>query len=315
MNVLIVGGAGLLGSALKAALAAKGQTVTTAGRSVTAAGRSAGDVPLDFSKRPSVDDLRGLVRGFDIVINCAGILIERGSNSFEAVHAQGPAALFKACELERVARIVHISAIGAGQGLHNRYIQSKEAAEAALAHSMVDWVCVRPSLLLSAQAPAYQSFAALARWPVQVLPGWRQPGAAPLQPLALADAAQAIANIALHAKAHARTIELAGPQTVSYRELMSAFSASLGRKAFTFGLPWWLMRLIASASEFAFKTGSNPRQKTAISADGLRLLRSGSVSQRNEIQRWLGTPAQTVHAMLQRPTAQASDRTGALFPS
>ena len=118
MKIIVFGGAGMIGSAIAQALRGRGHQVLTAGR------RNC-DIAVDFRYDQSPQVFDAIVRGADIVVNAAGILIERGDNTFSAVHLQAPSALFAACAAQRVARVVHVSAAGlsaavAGQAPYHR---------------------------------------------------------------------------------------------------------------------------------------------------------------------------------------------------
>ena len=60
------------------------------------AGRQGCDIAVDFAHDNSPEVFAAIVRGADIVVNAAGILIERGDNTFDAVYVKAPAALFAA---------------------------------------------------------------------------------------------------------------------------------------------------------------------------------------------------------------------------
>jgi nucleoside-diphosphate-sugar epimerase len=302
MNILIFGGAGMLGSAVAHALRSRGHEVRTAGRSQC-------DLSIDFRAEHSVNRFRDLVRGVDVVVNCVGILIERGQDRFAAVHAAAPAALFEACAAEHVARVVQVSAMGAERGINTRYMRSKEAAERALktafAHSSSDWVIVRPSLLMDATSPATRLFSALASMPIIGLPGFLQPGAARLAPLSCSDVAQAIAQMCEHHQALHRVIELGG-QEISYREFLSQLRQLQGRgAALWLPVPWWLMHLTARAAEWF--------PQKVFSSEGLQVLKSGITSTNSETARWLGHVPRMQAAWLQPtqpvpPTPQTDPR-------
>ncbi len=277
MKVIIFGGAGMLGRAIATELRSHGHSVVTAGRSGC-------DVQVDFRYATHRDEFTPIIRGADIVINAVGILIERGDASFDQVHVAAPQALFEACAKEHVARVVHISALGAGRGTKGRYIASKEAAEAALAtamqHASGDWAIVRPSLLMQTGSPATDLFLRLARLPAHGVPGLTQASEPSLAPMQCADAAQAICRICEHPKALRRAIELAGPQELRYGQFLAQLRASLGmRPAFTVRLPWALMKLTALIAEHL--------PQKVLSADGVRLLRAGLTTQANEALYWL----------------------------
>lgn len=277
MNVLVLGAQGLLGRAIVHEMRAAGHHVTTAAR------RGA-DLPVDFRHDLRVEALRALAHGQDIVVNAIGILIERDGNTWDAVHHRAVQALCAACEAERVARIVHISALGVGTGLPGGYMASKLAGENALAAHAVDYAVVRPGLLVDAASPATRLFHALARLPVIALPGLQHPGASRIAPIAVTDVARCVARIASHPKALRRVIELNGPQILSYRAMLAAWRAAQGKgRALWLPLPWWLMKLTAWPARWL--------PQKVFSLDTVRMLQAGVVSGRSETERWLGREA------------------------
>jgi uncharacterized protein YbjT (DUF2867 family) len=285
MKIIVFGGAGLLGSAIVRELRSHGHNVVTAGRSGC-------DVAVDFRYEHSADAFAPLVKDVDVVVNTVGILKEWGDERFDAVHVTAPRALFEACARAHVARVVQISALGAGRlpfaSLQavpgGRYMASKRAAEAALVEAMQassgDAVIVRPSLLMDVQSPSTKLFQQLARLPIIALPGLLRPGSAMLAPMQCADMAEAIARICEHPKSLRRAIELAGPQEMSYREFLTQMRSAQGLgKALWLPLPWALIRLAAKAAELL--------PQKVISADGMQALQAGLTTERNEALYWL----------------------------
>jgi uncharacterized protein YbjT (DUF2867 family) len=277
MKVILFGGAGMLGRSIA-------QELRSHEHSVVTAGRSGCDVQVDFRYALHPDEFVPIIRGADIVINAVGILIERGDASFDQVHVAAPQALFEACAKEHVARVVQISALGAGRGTNGRYIASKEAAERALAtamqHASGDWAAVRPSLLMQQGSPATDLFMRLARLPVHGTPGLTRESQAMLAPMQCEDVAQAICRICEHPKALRRAIELAGPEELRYSEFLAQLRASLGlRPALTIRLPWALMQLTAMMAERF--------PQNVLSADGVRILRASLTTPHNEALYWL----------------------------
>jgi uncharacterized protein YbjT (DUF2867 family) len=281
MRIVVFGGTGLLGRAITCALRDKGHHVTTAGRRGC-------DAVVDFRYDTEPEAFASLVHGADIVVNAAGILIERGDNTFDAVHVKAPTALFAACAKARVARIVHISSLGVGTGIRGDYMATKLAAETALKAGTVDFAIIRPALLVDEECPSTQLFKFLAKMPIIALPGLLHPGASRVAPIQVQDVAQAVARICAHPKALRRVIELAGPQEMSYREMLTAYRHQAGKRAALWlPLPWWLMKL---AALLAAKLPQN-----VFSIDTMRMLQAGSVAGHNEAPNWLGrTPKPTL---------------------
>jgi nucleoside-diphosphate-sugar epimerase len=280
MKIIVFGGAGLLGSAITRELRSHGHQVVTAGRSGC-------DVKVDFRYDLERTVYATVVRGADIVVNAVGLLIERGDERFDTVHVAAPRALFEACAQEHVARVVHISALGAGRGIKGRYMASKDAVEVALAQAMQqasgDWAIVRPSLLMDARSPSTRLFMQLARWPLMGLPGFMRSHAR-LAPMHCEDAARAIVRICEHAKGLRRVIEIAGPQEFSYREFLQTLRVAQGLRAarlwpVPIPLPWMLMHLLARIAEHL--------PQKVLSSDGLHVLRAGITTEHNEAMYWL----------------------------
>jgi uncharacterized protein YbjT (DUF2867 family) len=273
MKIIVFGGAGLLGRAITTELRSHGHQVLTAGPHIC-------DVRVDFRYDQGVEVFRALVKGADMVVNAVGILIEREDNTFESVHVKAPTALFEACEAERVARMVHVSALGVGSGPPGAYMASKRAAELALEKLHIDYAIVRPALLVDAECPSTRLFHFLSRMPIIALPGLLRPGASQLAPIAVSDVAEAVARICEHEKALRRVIELAGPELMSYREMLARYRAVHTRApALWLPVPWWLMKLSAWLAR--------KLPQKVFSADTVRMLQAGTLPDRNEALYWL----------------------------
>lgn len=256
-----------MGRAIAEALRARGHSVTTAGRSGC-------DVTVDFAYDTALEAFAELVRGSHIVVNAVGILMERGDNRFEAVHVQAPTALFAACAQARVARIVHISGLGVGTGLPGAYLRSKLAAEQALAAGPVDYAIVRPALLVDDACPSTRLFKFLATLPVIGLPDLWHPGASLLAPISVHEVAQGVARLCEHPKALRRTVEMAGPVALTYRQMLANYRKAAGKgAALWLPLPWWLMKLTALLAAYL--------PQKVFSIDTVRLLQAQRLPQDN----------------------------------
>jgi len=148
----VTGAYGLIGSACLARLHQDGHELIGAGRDIVGARRRfafAQWVEADFNRLTSVQDWRPLLTGIDAVVNCVGVLQDGFGDNAERVHVQATGALFDACRAQGVRRVVHISAIGASDNGPSAYSQTKRQVETHLANLDLDWVVLRPALLLS----------------------------------------------------------------------------------------------------------------------------------------------------------------------
>jgi uncharacterized protein YbjT (DUF2867 family) len=161
MRVLVVGAYGLIGGYITTRLLAEGHEVLAAGRHIeTARGRwpQATWLQADLG-RMGAADWRPHLAGIDAVINCAGALQDGPSDRLQAVHLTGVLDLAQACLEAGVRRFVQVSALGVDR-TSGPFAGTKRSADDALMRLDIDWVVIRPGLVL---APAAYGGSALLR--------------------------------------------------------------------------------------------------------------------------------------------------------
>ena len=152
MRVLVTGAYGLIGSTCLARLFAAGHEVIGAGRSIGTARRSlsyAQWIEADFARLADGAAWEPLLRNVDGVVNCVGVLQDGLRDNVQRVQFAGTKALFDGCVRAGVKRVVHISAIGADEHGPSAFSRSKAAGEKHLATLPLDWVVLRPGLVLA----------------------------------------------------------------------------------------------------------------------------------------------------------------------
>lgn len=151
MRVLVTGAYGLIGAACLARLHRDGHEVTGAGRNIHEARRRAPFaewVDADYRRLTLAGDWLPLLEGFDAVVNCVGVFQDGMRDDVQRVQVAATTALFAACERAGIKRVVHISAIGASRTAPTAFARSKAEAEDDLARRKIDWVILRPGLVL-----------------------------------------------------------------------------------------------------------------------------------------------------------------------
>jgi uncharacterized protein YbjT (DUF2867 family) len=226
MRVLVTGAYGLIGSAVLARLARE-HTVIGAGRDAAKARRlpAAEWVAADFNKLTTADAWRPLLATIDAVVNCVGVLQGGLRDDAHRVHVEGTTALFAACELARI-RVIHISAIGAEASGPTEFSRGKAQAEQDLAGRNLDWVILRPALVL---AGAVYGGSAMLR-AIAAFPGVTPLIAADaqIQVVSVEDVAETVARcLSIGAPAKV-TLDLAHPQIHSLRDIVVAIRRWLG---------------------------------------------------------------------------------------
>jgi len=229
MRVLVIGAYGFIGSAVVARLVADGHEVVGAGRRLAVARERRPDlrwIKIDLSRIRKPEECADCLSGIDAVVNCAGVLQDAPADSTHKVHVEGASALFAACAQVGVRKVVLISAVGVGAEETTRFARTKFAAEEALKAQNLDWVILRPSLVVGRSAYGGMALVrALAAIPF-VLPLARE--SASFQPVQVGDVAAAV-SFFIRAEAPARRIiEIAGPERLTLAQLIAAYRRWLG---------------------------------------------------------------------------------------
>ncbi len=293
--VTVFGGTGFIGRNVVQRLARQGVAVRVASRDTEAAkelkllGEIAQVLPVPVNVADPASVARA-VRGSDQVINLIGILSEWGRSTFETIHVQAAGTIARAAKEAGVARLVHVSALGASPDSASGYARSKAAGEAAVREAFADAVIVRPSAIFGQQDRFFNMFAGLARFtpvmPVFGCPVIPRPilfkgelpfdldfygdGGTRLQPVYVGDVADAIVAI-LDGRddVAGKTYELGGPHVYSFKAMMEMVLRESGRSRVLVPYPFALAKIFAWFLEFLPKPLLTRDQVTLLKTDNV----------------------------------------------
>jgi uncharacterized protein YbjT (DUF2867 family) len=228
LHVLVIGATGLIGSATAARLLAEGNDVTgVARRGQMSIAPRMRFTELDIQNVCIPEKWLPHLKGIDAVVNCAGVLQDTTRDSTALVHVAGPAALFTACEKAGVGRVIHVSAIGVDRNAPTAFSRSKAQGEAALISSSLDWVILRPSVVLGRVAYGGSAlFRGLASLPLTP----RLPAAGKLQVVQLDDLVSTIVYFLSPGAPSRIQLEIAGPERLSLEDVITSYRCWLGWK-------------------------------------------------------------------------------------
>ncbi|NKC29713.1 complex I NDUFA9 subunit family protein [Falsiroseomonas selenitidurans] len=268
----VFGGAGFIGRYVVQRLAAQGYVVRVATRNpagtrfLTTQGRVGQIVPLQVSVTDA-PALARAVQGADVVVNLVGILHERRAGDFDRVQGEAPGLVAQAAAAAGVARLVHLSAIGADAASESLYARSKAKGEAAVLAAFPGATILRPSVVFGPEDQFFNRFAAMA----QLLPFMPVvSGASRFQPVFVGDVADAVMAALVQDQAQGLTYELGGPRVMTMAEVLRFILDTTRRPKRMVAMPMGLMRLQAGFLEKL----PNP----ALTRDQLLLLQKDNVA-------------------------------------
>jgi len=303
--VLLLGATGLIGSAVAARLRRDGHAVTAIVRRESPAARRLPVerlVTLDLRSATDPAAWHDVLDGVDAVVNAAGLLQDGDGDSTQIVQQLAPAALYEACAQAGVRRIVHISALGADRDPVSRFSATKNAIERVLAATSLDWVILRPAVVVGRAAYGGSAlFRALATLPL--LPA--QPDAGRIQIVQLDDVVETVARL-IGPDAPARiALELAAPEPLRFEDVVARYRAWFGwRPARLIRIPAWLMGLTYRLGDAAGRLGWRPPIRSTVR----REMRRGAVGDPSEWIRLTGIVPRSFDEALAAEPASAQER-------
>lgn len=244
--VTIFGGSGFVGRYIARRMAKEGWRVRVAVRRPNEAifvrpYGAVGQVEPILANIRDDASVAAAIAGADAVVNCVGVLTERGKNSYEAVQTEGAARIARLASEAGVGHLVHLSAIGADAESDSDYARSKAEGEAAVQAHFPGAVILRPSVIFGTEDEFFNRFAKMTKLgPVLPLVG----GNSRFQPVYVDDVAKA-AVAGVLGQAEAGIYELGGPDVETLHDLMVKMLGVIRRRRLIVNLPFWVGSIMA----------------------------------------------------------------------
>ncbi|NDW44504.1 complex I NDUFA9 subunit family protein [Ruegeria sp. PrR005] len=276
--VTIYGGSGFVGRYIARRMAKEGWRVRVAVRRPNEAMHvrpygAVGQVEPVLCNVRDDQSVAQAMRGADAVINCVGVLNDLGKNGFEAVQAEGAERIARLSAEQGVARVVHVSAIGADADSDSAYARSKAEGEAGVLRHRPDAVILRPSVIFGTEDQFFNRFAGMTRFgPVLAIVG----ADTRFQPVYVDDVARAAVKGAL-GQAAPGVYELGGPDVETFRALMQRMLGVIHRKRIIVGLPFFVARIMAGMLDLAKFVSFQLFPNNILTRDQLKNLRRDNV--------------------------------------
>ena len=276
--VTIFGGSGFVGRYIARRMAREGWRVRVAVRRPTDANfvrtfGVVGQVEPVFANIRDDDSVRAAIHGADAVVNCVGILSERGRNKFDAVQNEGAGRVARIATEESVKTFVQMSAIGADSEGKSTYARTKGLGEEAALSGFPNAIILRPSIIFGPEDEFFNRFAKMTRF------GYVLPvvGASTrFQPVYVDDVARAAVKGVL-GEVEPGIYELGGPDVRTFRQLMQQMLEVIRRRRLIFNVPFWIASIMATVLDGVQTVTGGLIHNGMLTRDQVRNLRKDNV--------------------------------------
>jgi NADH dehydrogenase len=213
--ILLTGATGLVGGELLPMLLSSGQEVRVLVREPRRLGPNRVNVQIALGDLADPFSIRHALRGVDTVVHLAATMRDQPQGSIEELNGLATIRLLRAAERTGVELFLFFSAINATDFQRTRFFRAKALAERAVREAPLDTIVFAPSIVYGPRDPWITLLERLSLLPVMPVSG---SGRAGYQPIWARD----VAHCALAAleNANAPRYELAGPERLSYEEIV-----------------------------------------------------------------------------------------------
>jgi NADH dehydrogenase len=193
---------------------------------------------------------RNTLRGVETVLHLASVIRDQPAGSIEELSGVATWRLVQAAERAGVQRFVFFSTLGASTRSRARLMRAKAIAERAVIDSSLEYTVFAPSMVYSPSDPFITLLERMSLLPVMPISG---SGRAAFQPIWAEDVADcvlaALPGGALGRVAAGERYELAGPETLTYAEIVECVLHSLRRRRPLLRIPVGLVRRLLDLVE------------------------------------------------------------------
>ncbi len=290
--LLLTGATGLVGSALLRRLITEGEPVRCLVRDPRRLGPQRVRVQIALGDLTDPPSFRNAMRGVNTVVHLAASTRDQPRGSIEELAAIATWRMVEAAQRAGVERFVFFSTLGASTHHRARLFRAKALAEQAVQESDMHTIVIAPSLVYAPTDRWLTLIERLSLLPLVPISGRGRAACQPIWAEDVADCVIAALGRSGNGATHER-YELAGPQTLTYKEVVDAVLVSLDRERPLLPIPTPMVSRTLRLLEQTMNTG------TPITWDEAELLEANMVAKHGIADaRALGVAPQPMQAVL-----------------
>ncbi|MEA2445971.1 MAG: hypothetical protein QOJ12_3263 [Thermoleophilales bacterium] len=226
--ILLTGATGEVGAALLRRLTVDGERIRCLVRDPRRLGPERVRVQIAIGDLSDPGSFRNAMRGVKTVVHLASPIRDQPRGSIEELNAIATLRLVRAAERAGAERFVFFSALGTSRHAGTRFFRAKALAEQAVVESSVPSTIFAPSIVYAPDNYWMRLLDRLTLLPAVPVSG---SGDTPYQPIWTEDVADcARASLQRDTDGANHRYELAGPETLTYSEIVRLVMRAHGRR-------------------------------------------------------------------------------------
>lgn len=269
--LLLTGATGLVGSALLPRLLEQETQVRCLVRDPRRLGADRVRVQIALGDLTDPPSFRNAMRGVHTVVHLAGSIRDQPRGSIEELNGIATWRMVEAAQRAGVERFLFVSALGASTHNRARFFRAKALAERAVREADIGSIVLTPSTIYAPGEGWLRVMERLALLPVIPLPG---AGRAVCEPIWVQDVAECLIAALHSGEGRADPLELAGPQRLTYNEIVRLLARAHGRSRPLLHIP---TPIVSRALRLLQAVGG---QRTFATWEEVELLEVSMISQR-----------------------------------
>jgi uncharacterized protein YbjT (DUF2867 family) len=215
MNVLVTGITGYVGSVLAPALVRNGHAVRGFARHPE---RVAIEVPIIQGDAITGAGLASALEGIEVAYYLIHSMEPSSDGPFSSRERMGAERFAEAAVAAGVRRIVYLGGLLPRAGARSDHLSSRLSVEEILLAALPESMAMRASIVIGARSRAFRFLVRLVeRLPVVAVPSWQ---ANRTQPIDERDMVALLVSAASNDAAAGQSLDVGGPDVVTYRELI-----------------------------------------------------------------------------------------------
>ena len=235
MRIAVFGATGVIGRALVPCLAERNEVVAVSRHAEHFRRGSLEGATADVADAHAV---RRVLDGVDVAYYLVHSL---GRSDFSERDRSGAANVAREAERAGVAQIIYLGGLGDDTPELSPHLKSRIETATALASAAVPVTTLRAAVVVGRGSAGFETIVALVnRLPVMIAPRWVS---TETQPIALADIARYLEGVAGHEAAIGRSLDVGGPDVITYREMIETVARLQGKRRLIVEVPVLTPRL------------------------------------------------------------------------